>query len=120
SDVMHRSHRFYPKFSFFRTVRAVHAKMNLSIDRRHFFKYRLPIDTPAGEDCIAVPCNSENERRTKRTRQPKAFADILNSLVWSNRHDRLSGNLKSTVAFQQRRVALSFLCGHFFKSRATL
>src|SRR5436190_22919753 len=110
---MHRSHRFYPKFSFFRTVRAVHAKMNLSIDRRHFFKYRLPIDTPAGEDCIAVPCNSENERRTKGTRQPKAFPDILNWLVWSNRHAGLSGILNWTVAFNQRLFALSFLWVHF-------
>src|SRR2546421_12682233 len=97
---MHRSHRFYRDLLFFRTVDAVHTKMNLSIYWRHFFKYRLPIDAPAGEDCIWVPCDNEKQRRTVGTRQPIIPTKIVNLLVWSNMHHGLSANLKSTVAFQ--------------------
>src|SRR5215216_1847714 len=90
--------------------------MNLSICRRHVFKYRLPIDAPAGEDRIWVPCDSEKERQTAATRQAEIPAKILNSLVWSNMHDRRSRNLKSTISRQQWRVAACFWCRHFLQN----
>ena len=94
--------------------------MDLSIHWQALFKQRRPIDIPARENGLRIPCNGEQEWLPMHTRQAHAIMDIRQWSVFREAHHGIFADFETVGALESSRVAFCFSFRHSWKTVAQI